>query len=467
MLLSTSLAWGFSPAHSSGGPPVEALAESVQRSFAEAFAPRLLFHQDEVYFPCSPLDEISPRSGSETSGQEGALWRAYARLGPAEKAAHAVLFYRVYPWREQGRGKVVVEYWMYYSFNDYRGRGGLFPFWFKCEHPNDLEHLFLVLEPLDEAAAELGPASDPGQYLVGKILCGAHEINNVRHFRKLTGPRGHVQFLVEKGSHAVCPDLDEDGKFTPGIDGDPHQKYSWGIRDRGLSWALWGSARSEARVGEHAVRFRSVRDEELASPGWAGSFTYRLSPESELSEHFLNQPEDSKAMADLSHGGAGWVKRLFGMPDGAKKRLWIPSLHENFGDPKRVEANPMADERGITVGYTRFIADATLAVGARYNLFTPRGYWPNVIVEGQAYITSGGSAYFSSEGSLVYPVDRVSNVFVGGGVLSKSWPFRKGQGYVVGGLEVCLGRIRIRGAYRSAGSVCSDHYEFRVSYKIR
>ena len=44
--------------------------------------------------------------------------------------------------------------------------------------------------------------------------------------------------MVERGSHAMAPDVDGDGRFTPGVDSINALKAQWGIRDSGSDLAL-------------------------------------------------------------------------------------------------------------------------------------------------------------------------------------------------------------------------------------
>ena len=42
---------------------------------------------------------------------------------------------------------------------------------------------------------------------------------------------GKVTLLVEEGKHAVAPDRNADGVYTPGYDVNKRIKDAWGVRD--------------------------------------------------------------------------------------------------------------------------------------------------------------------------------------------------------------------------------------------
>ena len=439
----------FAFSWSAAQPAARPWPSSVQAEFARAFSPRLLFHENERWFPCSPLRKLP--AATLTAGQ-------------IIEEPGAVVLYRAYPLDGDPAGRAVVEYWLYYERNDYRGKSGLFLVWSDVSHPNDMEHIFLVLEPLPPIRPEANPS--PGGYRVAKVLCGAHEINNIRRIEG--GPEGpeHLDFLVELGSHSACPDLDRDGRYTPGVDGARRQKYCWGIRDRGRSWSWWRAEDADPRVGPHAVRLREEADESDTSPEWAMAVTYRLQPDAEVEAAFRRLAAENPGEASLAGGSSSRFKHFFGLPDGNDRRLWMPSYHENYGDPGSMERNFTGRERGLMVGYTRFLHDYTLAVGARYGVCMGRGLVPDVILESQAFLTGDGRDFYSAEAAGYYPLDRISNVFAGGGCLSEDWLFRTVQPYAVAGAEIRLGNFRVRAAYRTGGSVSADQLDIRFSYLL-
>ncbi len=435
----------------------------LQRALAERFAPRLVFHPDERFFPCAPAGgELAADPGGASPGLSlAARTRGYQGRPLAEKALEAVVYYHVYPhWTPAGQPGAVVEYWFYYLRNEYSGRGGLIPTWADLAHPNDMEHAFLVLEAASPAPE--GPAG----YRLRTVLCSAHEINNTRNFHRGDGPEGHFALLVERGSHAMCPDLDGDGRFTPGKDGDPRQKYCWGLRDRGISWAWWDPSFADDRSGPDAPRFRWSGDPGADDARWKDAFAYEL----ESVDGFPDSPRKATGGPGGPEGsplGPGSrFKAFFGLADGEQPKLWVPGAHENFGRPERVSRNRMAGERGFLVGYSHYIGDCTLVLNARYGICTGRGLLPDLILDGNTFLTSSGRAFQAGEVAAYYPVDRLANVFVGGGVLCRLHDLADRQAYAVCGIEYRLGRFRFRAAFYSKGATVPDRWEFRCTRKF-
>ena len=97
------------------------LAPEEQRALAERFAPVLVFHQSEKYFPTSPLFLIQndlPIAGGPQE-REAALLRLgttddrrkrYEALTPREKAALATVHYRAFHARLDSDAVIVIEY---------------------------------------------------------------------------------------------------------------------------------------------------------------------------------------------------------------------------------------------------------------------------------------------------------------------------------------------------------------------
>ncbi len=147
------------------------LSADEQARLAQQFAPVLVFHSAEKFFPASPLfsfDTTVRISDKETTlrrlGTTESRTAAYLELNLAERAKLATVHYRAYPARRDGRGVVVLEYWFYYVRDEYRVRGNILPIWAGGNHPNDLEHVHLVLRQ-----------EEPGKFVVDEILASAHE----------------------------------------------------------------------------------------------------------------------------------------------------------------------------------------------------------------------------------------------------------------------------------------------------
>ena len=124
------------------------LTPEVQTRLAHQFAPILVFHSDELYFPCSPLFEFESGSGELRSLMGSPELRTvnYRRRTLEEKANLATVYYRAFRLWESKDDAVVIEYWFYYVQDTYRARGNILPMWFDGSHPNDLEHIQIVLK---------------------------------------------------------------------------------------------------------------------------------------------------------------------------------------------------------------------------------------------------------------------------------------------------------------------------------
>jgi hypothetical protein len=167
-----------------------------------------------------------------------------------EKAKVATVYYRAYPAHRSGMAVVVLEYWFYYVRDEYRVRGNILPVWMGGNHPNDLEHVHLVLRR--DAA---------GSFVVDEILASAHEGKNSCESIQIDGAGhdGPTHLIVELGSHALAPDIDEDGIFTPTIDGDSGSKLQWGIRDRGYTWMRYRSSYMNPRTRRESPSRKKLR----------------------------------------------------------------------------------------------------------------------------------------------------------------------------------------------------------------
>ncbi|MEW6365747.1 MAG: hypothetical protein AB1714_14045 [Acidobacteriota bacterium] len=443
-----------------------------QRRLAEHFAPRLIFHPDEQYFPCSPL---FPLEGAEPAVEPASVCReaqlarlrnaesraeAYRALPLLERLDRARLYFRAYPIDLDGRQRIVVEYWLYYVYNAYRARWGLLPFGSDLSHPNDLEHIFLILRP--------APDRDFG-YSIETVIANAHGDsvpNNVLRLADRPTSPPHMRFLVELGSHASAADVDGDGVFTPGVDSSREAKYDWGIRDRASPWLRYSPSSMDPRRSGSAI----MLDPELPSEDGSMFMTpsrYRLDHADAIDAQFaaLGLTADEREALFQTH--VAWIKQLFGRSDGGSSALLRPSEHPDYGNPRRMMHDVGRSERGITVGATMIADSHPLMIGGRYAFVTKPAFTPNVLLDGYAmWIIPDGQLYdFELLG--YYNVDATSKIIFGGGLISDSLTFQNTQLDWMAGLELGFGRLRFRTAYRTAGSVNDDSLDFRMFYLIR
>lgn len=406
----------------------------AQRRTALQFAPVLVFHSEEKYFPCSP-ELWRTREGSEVvSGS------SHDAVSLEEKAGKAVVFYRVF---DRG-SKRIVEYWLYYPYNSYRAGGGLFPFWSDTSHFNDLEFIFLVLgrKPLRD------------DWSVEQIISSAHNINNIHRVGAAEAPR-RLQFLVELGSHAMAPDLDADGRFTPESEGRSNSKVVWGVRDYGNIWARYSPSFSSIRTTPSAV-FLYPEGSDAPVPPLSRQFAYRLEGVDGITDRAMEW------MHRLPKNSRSWVARIFGKSDGRSPSLAIPPLHPNFGKPGRAEHNQAALERNLFIGYTPILYDYTLLAGYRYTQSSHSRHIPDAVLDSYALWCGDGNDYYEVQMTGTYPVDAISSLFGGFSILTDSITFDDRQMDWVGGLEVRLNRFRFRSTFRGTGKVSSAWMDFRL-----
>lgn len=513
-----------------------ALSAQLERALAERFAPVLAFHGAEEFFPCSPFfvldlptrgadvgDGLRPRSADAAARRDvAALGRVAARgdaaargdvaapddaaalddpsalgdvasrteryrsLSRARRVELARVFYQAYPFVDGGGPRVVVEYWLYYVQNAYRSRSGVFPVRVDTSHPNDMEHIFLILRPVDGAEGAADLPDRAGAYAIQSVLASAHHGNlptNVYSFPAGHESRRPLRFIVELGSHAVAADIDGDGVFDEGADSDGG-KFVWGIRDSGAPWAAYDSSYMDPRGGDNAIVLSPLRGKAAGSPSGSGgepgagqgagpaaegstrpsAGTYRLVAAEALDATFQELGLSDAQVAHAFEVSVGWPKRLFGRSDGQPDKLLLPSRHEDFGDPRRLKSGYADLERGLDIGYTNILYGVTLFAGGRYTWINTSRVVPDVVVEGQALVTAEGNDYYELALLGSYPIDTMSRVFAGASLITDDIRFDKRQYGLLGGIEFRLAAFRFRTAYRTTGQVSRAKVDFRLYY---
>ncbi|PYR37546.1 MAG: hypothetical protein DMF90_06390 [Acidobacteria bacterium] len=266
-----------------------------QIAIARAFAPMLVFHAEEHYFPISSMFLLPSERGADTEAP--ATPEVHDQLGSAEeraarykllpqqdKLSRAAVGYRVFSRFKRGQTEVIVEYWCHYVYNEFTIRGTWFPYRISGNHTQDLERLFLVLVPTGdgprtEAADEVWARA---AFRIERIVANAHDGSvppneyDVRDGRLVEPP---VTILVERGSHAMAPDINHDGRFTPGEDSTTNNKLLWGIRDAGRPWGWYRKSQMDARNPGRTVRLCNPKPRR----GYAGG-RGRLQPVRPLSD---------------------------------------------------------------------------------------------------------------------------------------------------------------------------------------
>jgi hypothetical protein len=180
---------------------------------ADLYAPVLEFAPDEPAYP-SDVDiwqEIRPLAHG-TSRQ--AYEAAYASIRD-QLWSRCTSYVRTLSFP----GTWLIEYWFYYPFDEGRPH----------PHIHDSEHIFVVVDKLGGTVRSVF-ASDHDSFVPNNLYS-----TQVKDSRPIALP---LFAMVELGKHAMAPDLNHDGHFTPGVDDNLHREhYSfWGLRDRGTKF---------------------------------------------------------------------------------------------------------------------------------------------------------------------------------------------------------------------------------------
>jgi hypothetical protein len=420
-------------------PAVVPLAPVQQAQFARRFAPLLVFHPAEQFFPCSPLADLDDGGrGRDVAGQSHlesieSRIRAYTALSQSAKLALATVFYNVQA-ADISERTVYVEYWLYYVDNVYELHGGLIPYRMADVHPHDLEHVSLTLERTGD---EVEGGLDAGQYTIRTIEAGAHAYN-VRDNRFTVPRTGRIDLplhvLVEHGSHAMAPDVNGDDVFTPGIDSNGDAKFVWGIRDTGATWAWY-----RARYEDPRPKGLSVRLAADASDGDVTA-TYRLVPVDDLVSRLGPSPVGRPERRAL-YGHTYWLKSPF--DDVRTDRLLRPRAGYDSRPPIGGDRAARTD-RGAYVGYSTILSSFTTLVGARYDIAMRAGYLPDGLVDGGFLRTASGSTTVEANMFATYPIDAITKVLAGESVRGDSFGLRDPKTNWAAGAEFRLGQWRLR-----------------------
>jgi hypothetical protein len=451
-------------------PVLRELTPLEQARLAEQFAPVLVFHPSEQYFHASPLFPLKTQTGAAARlllGTPKAREEAYRHLPLRDKAKLATVYYRAYPSWAAGEAVVVLEYWLYYVRNEYRVRSNILPFWFDGSHPNDLEHIHLVLRPdaTDSLKLRLGQSAEKSEFSVSEAYASAHEgkipANRYRYSDELQ--KGPTRFLVELGSHALAPDIDEDGLFTPGVDAESGSKILWGIRDKGMTWSGYSTSYMTARSNGNAIALSYKGNKEtLEDVPDDRHFSYELVPASTLLERFarLNLSEEQRKYAFETQ--VFWFNRVFGKDNGRSDKLLMPAPAEIGGESIGV-SDASSSERLFLVGTVLNMDNPGLFAGGRYSYLTSSRYLPDLMFQVDAIVTRKDQ-YLSPQLLLSYPIDGFTRIMAGQALTTDSLSFEHRQWGWVGTIEFRLGDMRISASTRKSGEVRHAAKEFRLFY---
>jgi hypothetical protein len=425
------------------------LTPEEQAQFARQFAPVLVFRSDELYFPCSPLFEFES-AGSESHSllRSPELRTAnYLNRTLQEKADLATVYYRAFRIRQSKEDDIVVEYWFYYVQDTYRARGNILPLWFDGSHPNDLEHVKMLLRPSPK---------DASIFVLSEVYASAHEgrIPANRYRYSSSSDQGRIHILVERGSHANAADMNEDGQFTPHLDGDSGYKMIWGIRDKGISWTGYSSNYMTPRLANSIV-FSPLgsTDSKLTA------LTYRLAPTERLNSDVTRLGLSEKERKEVFQTHVSWFTRLMGRSNGNANSLLTPPKAKTTS----YKGNFAATERGLLVGMTHLMPGVGMFVGGRYGFQNHYRFLPDLLFEANGIVGSSGKALLTTDAMLSYPIDATMKIMFGKSVVTDSLRYREYQKDWILASEVTVGRVRFYTASRSWGKLTQSAVDFRVS----
>ncbi|MBY0493893.1 MAG: hypothetical protein K2Y23_06730 [Cyanobacteria bacterium] len=439
-------------------PPV---STDEQQALARLFAPTFIFHPDEKYFPVSPLYPASlttamtlaadDRSLIEQMGNPRQRLAAYEQLTMGEKLAAATVLYRVAPINHGDHQDVVVEYWCHYVFNRYRVEGGVLPVAVQANHQQDLEVVYVRLEPRPGAAPGATEEALRRRFTIRSIVTSAHS-GVVPANRYDVGPGDTldlpVHVLVELGSHAMAPDINRDGRFSPEIDSSQRTKMIWGIRDQGSTWLRAKSGDTGARAPT-APTLALCGNLPPQGGRDAGCVPYALEPADAIQNWFrMLSVQDGRSLI----GSVPMWARWFGDAD---KHQWLfPVASAGESTLPRLGRRTADAERGFLLGFAGFRGEPTAILGGRYLLPVQSRVWPDLLVEGSLRIDDP-SALLQDPSKLGvrgtvetrFPLDAVSTLFFASGWLRESERSQQRLDAIIG-LELRFGSFRVRQGYR-------------------
>jgi hypothetical protein len=453
-----------------------------RNAIARAYAPVFVFHPHERFFPTSPLfplelDDV-PRSAVRTSaalaevlGTVDSRVARYQRLSLSEKLSIATVHWRVYHTHDAGSPVVVAEYWCYYAFNEFELHGGLVPYSVRDDHRHDLERVFIVLErrkgsaPLGDDEDELAWARRA--YRIRRIVASAHDgpiaanrfdvLPSRRVSEDLPLP---IEILVEQGSHAMAPDINRDGAFTPGIDSSrPRGGFDWGIRDHGNTWSFYRASFMDRRDRRSSMRFcaeppvggdadapADPLDPQVAQRALREAERNTCAPYALVSADDLQQWFEGMHLTSADRrriiGHTSATVRMFG--DAAIEELMVPTDPPDGHMLHEMLRRSCDSERGMLGGVIIAMKSPAAVLGGRVTLPTYLPVLPGLMAEGVAIAPRGQKPRV--EGSLLgyYRIDAILKVVGGAGFYSQTSRHLDS----ILGFEVRAGRLRVRPTIR-------------------
>jgi len=397
----------------------------------------LLFHRDEAFFPLNSQDGIAAASDLEAVRDRVAKYVAMSQSG---RLARAAVGYRVFSRTDRGGDTVVVEYWCHYLYNAYTVRVGWLPYRVRDNHPEDLERLYLVLTPTEEDGAAPHDEEWARQaFRIRLVVANAHAGSvppnqyNADIGAPITLP---LTILVERGSHAMAPDINHDGRFTPSVDSTAPGKFLWGIRDDGHAWGWYRSSYMDMR--DHtAVRLCA----DAAAENEPRCVPYALYPVTDLQRWFDGLRLSSRERLDIV-GHTSWVTRVFG--DVRVENLMVPADPPDGRVLDRMLARRSRAQEGFEAGFTTIRNAPAAIAGKRFFWDIPSQRTPDIVADVSAIVPKGQRTRLQAMLTGSYALDATTSVMAGAGWFSNGRPSAGG----VVGFDIRVGRFHVQPLHR-------------------
>ena len=243
--------------------------------------------------------------------------------------------------------------------------------------------------------------------------------------------------LIERGSHAMAPDINQDGRFTPGIDSTATRKLQWGIRDSGATGSRYRASFMDNR---DTSAFSLCGPAESHPAELPECRRYDLYPTDQLQSWFQGfdvSPRDR----DRIYGRSSWQVRIFG--DVRLETLLVPPDPPDGSVLNAMERRRIRGQAGSMIGLTAVGPSPALIIGQRHFWNVGPRRAPDVAAE--ALVLFSGDRRPLIEGTVwgSYTVDAITNVVIGGG-----WFSDHHTPDIAAGTDLRLGRFTVRPIWR-------------------
>ena len=202
--------------------------------------------------------------------------------------------------------------------------------------------------------------------------------------------RAPLSILVERGSHAMAPDINRDGRFTPNIDNSEVSKVRWGIRDNGSTWRWYLQHFMDVRDAS-AVRLCGP----VASPAQdpPACPRYSLYPADDLQRWFQELQLSARDREDVV-GRTSWLVRTFG--DFRVEHLMAPLDAADGREFEKMLRRRKVSETGFVAGFTTVDHTPALVLSRRYFWEVPSPRYPDILAEAVAIFPNDRRTLFEA-----------------------------------------------------------------------